>query len=104
MATELLEEQVKEIIADIYMRSPRERPLTAADIGSDDALYSTEEGEESLGFDSLDALEIAFELELAFDVVMPVELDPVEVKTVRQITTLIEDLLKEQRPESGASA
>ena len=30
---------------------------------------------------------------------MPVELDPVEVKTVRQITTLIEGLLKEQRPE-----
>jgi acyl carrier protein len=98
MTTETLEEQVKEIISDIYMRSPRERALMAADIGSEDALYSTEEGEESLGFDSLDALEIAYELELAFDVVMPVELDPVEVKTVRQITTLIEGLLKEQRP------
>jgi len=97
---ETLEEQVKEIIVDIYMRSPRDRPLSASDIASGAALFATEEGEESLGFDSLDALEIAYEIELAFDVVLPVELDPVEVKTVRQITDLLDGLLTEQRPEA----
>jgi acyl carrier protein len=98
MTDTLIEDQVKAIIADVYMRSPREKALAAEDIESEAALYATEEGEESLGFDSLDALEIAFELEGAFDVVLPVELDPVDVKTVRQITELLAGLLEEQRP------
>ena len=94
-----LERRIKEIIVEVYARSPRERALAAADIESEAALYATEPDEESLGFDSLDALEIAYEIEGAFDVVLPVELDPVEVKTVRQITNLVEGLLVEQRPE-----
>jgi len=92
------EQLVKEIIADVYMRSPRERKLSWQEIDSDLSLYSLDDGEESLGLDSLDAVEIATELEEAFDVVLPTEIDPTEVRTVRQVLTLLERLLAEQRP------
>ena len=98
MAAEALSERrVKEIIADVYMRSPRERRLSWSDLDSDEPLYSLEEGEESLGLDSLDAVEIATELEEAFDLVLPTELRPSELRTVRQVMGLLERLLQEQR-------
>jgi acyl carrier protein len=50
-----------------------------------------------LGLDSLDAVEIATELEEVFDVVMPTEVDPVDLLTVRQVMSLLERLLAEQR-------
>ena len=93
----LSEQRVKEIIASVYMRAPRERTLTWRDIGDDDPLYSLEEGEESLGLDSLDAVEIATELEEEFDVVLPAEIDPTELRTVRQVMSLLERYLAEQR-------
>ena len=93
----LSEQRVKEIIASVYMRGPRERALTWRDIGDDDPLYSLEEGEESLGLDSLDAVEIATELEEEFDVVLPAEIDPTELRTVRQVMSLLERYLAEQR-------
>lgn len=93
----LNEQRVKEIIASVYMRAPRERELTWRDIGDDDALYSMGEGEESLGLDSLDAVEIATELEEEFDVVLPAEIDPTELRTVRQVISLLERYLAEQR-------
>ena len=67
------------------------------EIDSDLPLYSLDDAEESLGLDSLDAVEIATELEEAFDVVLPTEIDPVEVQTVRRVMTLLERLLAEQR-------
>lgn len=97
----LNEQRVKEIIAAIYMRSPRERSLTWQEIDNDFPLYSLDEVEESLGLDSLDAVEIATELEEAFDVVLPTEIDPAELRTVRQVLALLERLLEEQR---GGSA
>jgi acyl carrier protein len=93
----LNEQQVKEVIAAVYMRSPRERPLDWREIDSDFPLYSMDESGESLGLDSLDAVEIATELEEVFDVVMPTEIDPVDLRTVRQVMSLLERLLAEQR-------
>jgi acyl carrier protein len=97
MTSEAVSDQrVKEIIAEVYMRSPRERPLTWQEIGQQTPLYSLTEGEASLGLDSLDAVEIATELEEAFDVVLPAEIDPVEVHTVDQIVGMLRRLLAEQ--------
>ncbi len=93
----LSEQRVKEIIAGVYLRTPRERSLTWSDIDNDLPLYSLTEDEESLGLDSLDAVEIATELEEAFDLVLPTEIDPVELHTVSQVMTLLKRLLKEQR-------
>jgi acyl carrier protein len=93
------EQRVKEIIAAVYGRSAREREVPWEAIGSDEPLYGAE-GEESLGLDSLDAVEIATELEEAFDVVMPNEIDPAELRTVRLVVAMLEQLVKEQhRPE-----
>ncbi len=100
-ARALSEQRVKEIIADVYVRSPRERPLSWQEIDSDFPLYSLDEAEESLGLDSLDAVEIATELEEAFDVVLPTEIEPADLRTVRQVVALVERLLKEQRGSSG---
>ena len=98
MATGAVSEQrVKEIIAAVYGRSPRERALSWQEIDSDFPLYSLEEGEESLGLDSLDAVEIATELEEAFDVVLPTEIEPAQLQTVRDVVAALERLLAEQR-------
>ena len=100
LAPAIDEQRVKEIIAAVYGRSARERVLDWQEIGTDAPLYSADEGEESLGLDSLDAVEIATELEEAFDVVMPMEIDPAELRTVRQVIAMLEQLVKEQhRPE-----
>ena len=96
----LSEQRVKEIIADVYMRSPRDRSLSWQEIDSDFPLSSLDEGEESLGLDSLDAVEIATELEEAFDLVLPAEINPTEIRTVRAMMTLLERLLEEQREPS----
>ena len=94
---ELSEQRVKEVIAAVYARSPRERPLDWHEIDSDFPLYSMDESEESLGLDSLDAVEIATELEEEFDVVLPTEIGPADLHTVRQVMSLLERLLSEQR-------
>jgi acyl carrier protein len=96
-AAALNEQRVKEIIASVYMRSPREREISWRDLESDTVLYSLEEGEESLGLDSLDAVEIATELEEAFDLVLPTEIDPAELRTVRQVMEVLARLSDEQR-------
>ena len=96
----LSEQRIKEIIASVYMRTARERAITWRDIGDDDALYAMEEGEDSLGLDSLDAVEIATELEEEFDLVLPAEIDPVELRTVRQVRSLLERYLAEQHGEA----
>ena len=90
------EQQVRDIIVDVYQRTPRERELAAAEIGGL-PLFSMEEGEESLGLDSLDAVEIATELEEAFDLVLPTELDPMELRTLSQVMALLGRLYAEQR-------
>ena len=90
------ERQVKEIIVDVYRRAPRERALaSAAELPDDLPLFSLE-GEDSLGLDSLDAVEIATELEEVFDLVLPTELDPLELRSVRQVMTLLQHLYAEQ--------
>ena len=91
------EQRIKEIIAAVYMRSPREQSLSWQEIDSELPLYNLDDAEESLGLDSLDAVEIATELEEAFDVVLPTEIDPAKVQTVHQVMTLLERLLAEQR-------
>lgn len=93
----LSEQRVKEVIAAVYMRSPRERPLDWQEIDSDSPLYSMDESEESLGLDSLDAVEIATELEEVFDVVLPTEIEPADLRTVREVMSLLERMLAEQR-------
>ena len=91
------EQQVKEIIAAVSERSPEGRSMAWNEIDSDFPLYSLEPEEDSLGLDSLDALEVATELEEAFDVVLPTEIDPADLRTVRQVLALLERLLLEQR-------
>jgi acyl carrier protein len=93
-------QRVKEVIADVYNRSSHERELTPDQVGDDEPLYSAAEGMESLGLDSLDAVEIATELEEAFDVVMPMEIDPSDLLTVRQVVAMLERLVKEQHVEA----
>jgi len=90
------EQRVKEIIAEVYQRTPRERALAGGEIDDELALFSLEEGEESLGLDSLDAVEIATELEETFDLVLPAELDPMELRTVRQVMALLQRVYAEQ--------
>ena len=97
----LSEQRVKEIISAVAMRSPREKPLRWQDIGADLPLYSMDEAEESLGLDSLDAVEIATELEEAFDLLLPTEIDPADLHTVRDVMALLERLFEEQH---GGSA
>lgn len=92
-----LERQVKEIIAAVWQESRPDDSGGWEDIGDDVPLYSIDEGEESLGLDSLDALEIAMEVEETFDVVLPTELEPADIRTVRQVVVLLERLLTEQR-------
>ncbi len=92
-----LERQVKEIIAAVWQESRPEDSGGWEDISDDVPLYSIDEGEASLGLDSLDALEIAMEVEEAFDVVLPTEVEPEDIRTVRQVVALLERLLIEQR-------
>jgi acyl carrier protein len=96
-ASPLDEGQVKAVIVAVHNRSPERRPLRAEDLDPDFPLYSLEEGEASLGLDSLDAVEIATDLEEAFDVVLPNELDPSQLRTVRDVMLLLEQTLREQR-------
>ena len=91
------EQQLKKIIAAVWKESRPDDSGEWEDIGDDVPLYSIDEGEESLGLDSLDALEIAMEVEEAFDVVLPTELEPADIRTVRQVVLLLERLLIEQR-------
>jgi acyl carrier protein len=90
------ERRVREIIAAVYERSPHSGSLSWDDLDDDSALYSMEEGEASLGLDSLDAVEIATELEEAFDLVLPAEIDPATLRTVRQVVEELERLAQEQ--------
>ena len=92
-----LERQLKKIIAAVWKESRPDDSGGWEDIGDDVPLYSIDEGEESLGLDSLDALEIAMKVEEAFDVVLPTELEPEDIRTVRQVVELLERLLIEQR-------
>ena len=92
-----LERQVKEIIAAVWQESKPDVSGAWEDIGDETPLYSLKEGEESLGLDSLDALEIAMEVEERFDVVLPTEIEPADIRTVRQVVGLLEKLLQEQR-------
>ena len=91
------ERRVKEIIAQVYSRNQRGRPITWEAIGTDQPLYQFDDEPDALGLDSLDAVEIATELEEAFDVVFPTEIDPTELRTVRDVVALLERLLAEQR-------
>ena len=95
-ARSISEQRVKKIIADVYTRS-HERSLGWQEIESDAPLYSFDDEGGSLGLDSLDAVEIATELEEVFDLVLPTEIDPAELRTVRHVLSVLERLLKEQR-------
>ena len=91
------EQRVKEIIAEVWSRGAREHDLSWQEIDSDYPLYAADDAKDSLGLESLDAVEIAMELEEAFDVVLPTELEPSELRTVRHVVTLLERLINEQR-------
>ncbi len=90
-------QQVKEIVAEIWRESPGGPGGTWQDISDDVPLYSLEEGEESLGLDSLDALEIAMVVEETFDIVLPTEIEPADIRTVRQVVEMLNKLISEQR-------
>ncbi len=90
-------EQVKEIIAEIWRESPAGKDGTWQDISDDVPLFGLNEGEESLGLDSLDALEIAMVVEERFDVVFPAEIEPADIRTVRQVVEMLDRLISEQR-------
>ncbi len=90
-------QQVKEIIAEIWRESPAGNDGDWQDISDAIPLYSLEDGEESLGLDSLDALEIAMVVEERFDVVLPTEIEPEDIRTVGQIVDLLNRLIREQR-------
>ena len=95
------ERRVREIIAAVYSRSPNGTSLSWEELGDDSPLYSIEEGEASLGLDSLDAVEIATELEEAFDLLLPEEIEPADLRTLRDVMALLERLAAEQHGEPG---
>ena len=90
-------QQVKEIIAEIWRESPAGKNGAWQNIADDIPLYSLGKGEESLGLDSLDALEIVMVVEERFDVVLPTEIEPEDIRTVRQVVDLLKKLISEQR-------
>jgi acyl carrier protein len=92
-----LERKVKEIIASVWQESKPDASSGWEDIGNEVPLYSIADDEESLGLDSLDALEISMEIEEAFDVVLPTEVEPADIRTVNKVIALLERLLIEQR-------
>ena len=55
---------------------------------------------EQLGIDSLDAIEIMFEVEERFNVSVPTEAVKT-MRTVREVVTGVEQLLAAPRPEAG---
>ncbi len=61
-------QQVKEIIAAVWEESLPEAAGSWQDIGEDTPLYSLEEGEASLGLDSLDAVELVLLLKKHYQV------------------------------------
>lgn len=94
-------QQVKEIIAAVWRETSPEAAGSWQDIGDDMPLYSLSDGEASLGLDSLDALQISMVVEEKFDVVLPTEIEPADIRTVRQVLKLLEQLLLDQRePEA----
>ena len=93
------EQQVKQIIAEVWSRGARDRDLTWQEIDSDFPLYAADDGAASLGLESLDVVEIGMELEEAYDVVLPTELEPAELRTVRHVVELVQRLLEEQRED-----
>lgn len=95
------EDRVKRVIAAVIERSGDGPSPRWQEIDSDFPLYSLEDGQDSLGLDSLDAVEIATELEEEFDVVLPVEIDPAELATVRQVTELLIRLRRQQAGGAG---
>jgi len=95
-AEQISERRVKEVVVRVLARSAREGALSPDDIASDTPLYGLAPGETSLSLDSLDAVEIATELEDEFDLLLPNEIDPEDVQTVGQITDLLRRLRHEQ--------
>ena len=95
------EGRVWKIVAAVYDRSAHGGSLSWEEFDDDSPLYSMEEGEASLGLDSLDAVEIATELEEAFDLVLPTEIDPATLRTVRQVVAQLERLAQEQHGGAG---
>ena len=93
------EQQVKQIIAEVWSRGARDRDLSWQEIDSDFPLYAADDGAASLGLESLDVVEIGMELEEAYDVVLPTELEPAELRTVRHVVELVQRLLEEQRED-----
>lgn len=91
------EQQVKKIIAEVWSRGARDRDLSWQEIDDDFPLFAADDGAPSLGLESLDIVEIGMELEEAFDVVLPIELEPAELRTVRHVVELLQRLLEEQR-------
>ena len=92
-------QRVKEIIAEVWRESSPDAG-TWREIQDDVPLYPRDAEEESLGLDSLDALEIAMLIEEAFDVVLPTEIEPDDIRTVGQVVDLLARVLKEQREEA----
>ena len=90
-----------EVVGDKVVDGPAKNLLRLLQLLFPLPLYSLDEAEESLGLDSLDALEIATVLEEAFDVVLPTEIDPAELRTVRQVMALLERVLTEQHGDTG---
>lgn len=95
-ARALDEQRVREVIAAVYERSPRERPLDWAAVERGLPLYADDPSEPSLGLDSLDAVEIATELEEAFDLVLPDEIDPADLRTFADVMAMLGRLAAEQ--------
>ena len=87
MAEGRVAERVRQILADYKKNEPAE--------------VSTDATFEELGFDSLDGLNIVFELEEAFDITIPDD-KAQEMKSVGQIIAEIEALLEAK--DSGAEA
>jgi hypothetical protein len=98
----LSEEQVREVIAEVWRRAPREHDIDWRTLDVDVPLYGLEAGEESLGLDSFDAVEIATELEEAFDVVLPAELDPSDLRTLRSLVEMLSRVHAEQHGGGAA--
>ena len=101
METSVIRQYVKEQVA--YLK---ENAITAGEVADDQVLFSDEDGGESLGLDSLDAVELSLALESEFDLAdAPGDIDLRQFRTVDDIVEFVVSLLEREpaipTPEAG---
>lgn len=86
-----------EILRDVWMSGGRDEDAIAH-LTLSTPLFQIQggSGEEALGLDSLDALEVALQLEESFGILVADDVEPSEIRTPGSIAALVERLTSER--------